>query len=162
MWDILPAIIRYCSERQMPLVEQELLTIPEHLSSTPVLSGVHVTRFFFWPLCCLFFDMRILITPLTSSYFVIYPIYFQYSCEDSVEKSGLFYLGIYCENFCSSIFYYLCIFMFLVYLKFLRCSLISTCFRYFLNLITGTYPRLLNLFHCITSKVWSQGLTLGH
>jgi hypothetical protein len=23
--------------------------------------------FFFWPLCCLFFDLRILITPLVSS-----------------------------------------------------------------------------------------------
>ena len=49
---------------------------------TPVFSGVRVTRslvlcvcrslfvllsFFFWPLCCLFFDIRILITPLVSS-----------------------------------------------------------------------------------------------
>jgi len=60
-------------------VEQKLLTVPEHLSSTPVFSRVHVTRslvlyvmfcrslfvflsFFFWPLCCLFFfDLRILI-----------------------------------------------------------------------------------------------------
>ena len=63
----------------MPLVEQELPTLPEHLSSPPILSGVRVTRslvlyvcfidrclsfctFFFWPLCCIFFDMRILIT----------------------------------------------------------------------------------------------------
>ena len=70
----------------MPLVEQELLTLPEHLSSTPVFSGVCVTRslvlhdcmfcrslfvllyFFFWPLCCLFFfDIWILIAPLVSS-----------------------------------------------------------------------------------------------
>ena len=29
---------------RVPLVEQELLTLPEHLSSTPVFSGVHVTR----------------------------------------------------------------------------------------------------------------------
>ena len=28
----------------MPLVEQELLTLPEHLCSLPVFSGVHVTR----------------------------------------------------------------------------------------------------------------------
>ena len=27
-----------------PIVEQELLTLPEHLSSPPVSSGVHVTR----------------------------------------------------------------------------------------------------------------------
>jgi hypothetical protein len=30
--------------RRVPLVEQELLTLPEHLSSSPVLSGVRVTR----------------------------------------------------------------------------------------------------------------------
>ena len=65
--------------RQVPLVEQELLTLPEHLSSPPIFSGVRVTRslvlcvmfcwslfvllyFFFWPLRCLFFDIRILIT----------------------------------------------------------------------------------------------------
>ena len=55
--------------RQVSLVEQELLTLPEHLSSPPVFRGVRVTwslvlyvcfvdrclYFFFWPLCCLFF-----------------------------------------------------------------------------------------------------------
>ena len=68
----------------MQIVEQELFTLPEHMSSTPVFSGVRVTRslvlcvcfvdrclsfctFFFWPLCCLFFDIRILITPLVFS-----------------------------------------------------------------------------------------------
>ena len=30
--------------RRVPLVEQELLTIPEHLSSPPIFSGVRVTR----------------------------------------------------------------------------------------------------------------------
>jgi hypothetical protein len=63
-------------------VEQELLFLPEHLSSPPVFSGVRVTRslvlyvcfvdlclsfctYFFWALYCLFlFDIRILITPL--------------------------------------------------------------------------------------------------
>jgi hypothetical protein len=30
--------------RRVPLVEQELLTLPEHLSSPPVVSGVRVTR----------------------------------------------------------------------------------------------------------------------
>jgi hypothetical protein len=67
-------------KRLVPLVEQELLTLPEHLS-LPVFSGVRVTRslalyvcfvdhclyFFCWPLCCLFFDLCILITPLVSS-----------------------------------------------------------------------------------------------
>jgi len=64
---------------------KELLTLTEHLCSSPDFSGVRVTRslvfcvvfyrslfvllsFFFWPLCCLsFFDLRILITPLVSS-----------------------------------------------------------------------------------------------
>ena len=72
--------------RRVPLVEQELFTLPVHPSLPPVFSGVRVTRslvlqcicifcrslfvllsFFFWPLCCLFFDIRILITPLVSS-----------------------------------------------------------------------------------------------
>ena len=67
------------------LVEQELLTLPEHLSSPPGFSwgscysifsficmfcrSLFVRLyFFFWPLCCLFFfDIRILIAPLVSS-----------------------------------------------------------------------------------------------
>jgi hypothetical protein len=52
----------------LPLVEQELLTLLEHMSSPPDFSGVRVTRslvlcscfrslfvllsIFFWPLCC--------------------------------------------------------------------------------------------------------------
>ena len=63
------------------LLEQELLTLPEHPSTFPVLSGVHITRslvscvcfvdrclyFFFRPLCCLSFDVLVLVTPLVSS-----------------------------------------------------------------------------------------------
>jgi hypothetical protein len=66
-------------------VEQELLTLPEHLSAPRFFSGVRITRslvlnvcfadpclsfctFFFLPLCCLFFfDIRIVIAPLVSS-----------------------------------------------------------------------------------------------
>jgi len=61
-----------------------MLTVPEHLSSLPVFSGVRVTRslvlcvmfcrslfvllsLFFRPLCCLSFDLLILINPLVSS-----------------------------------------------------------------------------------------------
>ena len=69
----------------MPLVEQELLTLPDNQNSSPVYRGVHVTRnlvfmcmccrslyvllsFFFWQSCCLFFfDLRFLNTPLVSS-----------------------------------------------------------------------------------------------
>ena len=70
--------------RQVSLVEQELSTLLEHLSSLPVFREVNVARslvfcvmfcrslfvlvsFIFWPLCCLsFFDLQILITPLAS------------------------------------------------------------------------------------------------
>jgi hypothetical protein len=39
------------------------------VTSLPVdpLHGSTANYFFFWPLCCLFFDIRILITPLLSS-----------------------------------------------------------------------------------------------
>jgi hypothetical protein len=67
--------------RRMPLVEHELLTIPVYMSSTPVFSGVRVTRslvlcvvlcrsfvvlksFFCWSLRCLSIDLRILICKL--------------------------------------------------------------------------------------------------
>ena len=42
------------SRRSLPLVEQELLTFPEHLSSSPVFSGVRVTRSLI--LCVCFVD----------------------------------------------------------------------------------------------------------
>ena len=41
--------------RRVPLVEQELLTLPEHLSSSPIFSGVHVTRSL--DLCVCFEDL---------------------------------------------------------------------------------------------------------
>ena len=37
--------------RRVPLVEQELLTLPEHLSSPPVFSGVRVTRSLVFYVC---------------------------------------------------------------------------------------------------------------
>ena len=37
--------------RRVPLVEQELLTLSEHLSSSPVFSGVPVTRSLFLYVC---------------------------------------------------------------------------------------------------------------
>jgi hypothetical protein len=67
---------------RMPYVIQELLTFPDHLSSTSVISGVLVARFivfcvmfcrslffllstFVWSLYCVsFFELRFLITPL--------------------------------------------------------------------------------------------------
>jgi hypothetical protein len=71
--------------RREQILERELPTLPEHMSSPPVFSGDRDTRslmlcvmfcrllfdlltFFFWSLCCLsYFDIRILITPLVSA-----------------------------------------------------------------------------------------------
>ena len=67
--------------RRASLVEQELLTLPEHLSSPQVVSGVRVTRSLVLYVCfvdrslsfCTFYfghcvvDIRILIAPLVSS-----------------------------------------------------------------------------------------------
>jgi hypothetical protein len=69
---------------KMPLAKHELIALPKCLSSPPGFSGVRVTwslvlcvmicrslfvllSLFFWPLCCLSFNLRILITPLVSS-----------------------------------------------------------------------------------------------
>jgi hypothetical protein len=51
-WLITGIVIRLT--RRVPLVEQELLTLPEHLSSPPIFSGVRVTRSLF--LCVCFVD----------------------------------------------------------------------------------------------------------
>jgi hypothetical protein len=69
--------------RRVSLVEQELLTLPEHLSLPPVFSGIRVTRYLvlyvcfvdrclsfvlcLLTICLFFFDIRILIAPLVSS-----------------------------------------------------------------------------------------------
>ena len=84
----------------MSLVEQELLTLPEHLRSSPVFSGIRVTRslclyvcfvdrylsfctFFFWPLCCLFFfDIRFLITPLWYLVAIVLSVLLRYTDSD--------------------------------------------------------------------------------
>ena len=78
-------VCNYINTTQVQLVEYELSTLPEHLSSPTVFSGVRVTRslvlyvcfvdryvsswpLIYWSLCCLsFFDLRILITFKTSS-----------------------------------------------------------------------------------------------
>ena len=73
--------------RHMSLVEPKLLTIPEHLSSSLVLSGFRVARssvfcvlfcrslfvllsFFVWLLCCLSFDLQVLNIPVNSSMYI--------------------------------------------------------------------------------------------
>ena len=86
----------------------ELLTLPEHLISPLVFSGVCVTRsldlhvcfvdrslfFFYWPLCCLFYDVRILITPLVSSNSSYLPgiLYFTW-CKVYCQVYGILHRG---------------------------------------------------------------------
>ena len=76
----------YRATRWVPLVEQELFTISEHLSSAPVVAGVrfarflfslqcfvdHLLSFFFWNLNCLSFDLQLLISLVLSSCFSSY------------------------------------------------------------------------------------------
>ena len=97
------------------LVEQELLTLPENLSSPQCSSGVRVTRslvlcvcfvdlclsfctFFFWPLCCLFFfDIRIVIAPFISSNssYLTKDTHWKQGRSESVQGLSLVYLYIY-------------------------------------------------------------------
>ena len=75
--------VSFNNNTTVSLVEQELITLPEHLSSAPIYSRVRIARsfvffvvfvdhclsFFFWPLYFLSCDVRLLITPLISSNF---------------------------------------------------------------------------------------------
>ena len=68
--------------RLVPLLEQELLTLPEHLNSPPVFSSIRVTQSlvlyvyfvdrclysFFWPLCCLFFCLLAIVLSVLLSF----------------------------------------------------------------------------------------------
>ena len=115
--------------RRVPMVEQELLTRPEHLSSPPGFSGVHVTQslvlyisfvdrclsflyFFIRPLCCLsFFDLRILITPLVSSissysYLIIFLI---------LPHRNSAYQNSFVKFFCLDFFFFFYFFLFNFY-----------------------------------------------
>ena len=114
-WFIIRFVTRFI--RRVPLVEQELPTLPEHLSSPPVFSRVRVTRslvlyvcfiyrclsfcpFIFWPLCCLFFfDIRIMIAPLVSSnssYTCAYTYNIMFRMYHNVIVSVL--LSYFCKN----------------------------------------------------------------
>ena len=57
--------------RQVPLVEQELLTLPEHLSSPPFFSGVCVTRSLV--LCVCFVDNCLSCCPFSFGHCVVCP-----------------------------------------------------------------------------------------
>ena len=53
------------------LVEQEVLTLPEHLNSHPVYSEVRVTRYLV--LCVCFVDRCLSFCHFSSSYFIFFP-----------------------------------------------------------------------------------------
>jgi hypothetical protein len=57
--------------RRVPLVEQELPTLPEHLSSSPVLSGVRVTRSLV--LCVCFLNNCMSFCPFSFGHRVVCP-----------------------------------------------------------------------------------------
>ena len=114
--------------RRVPLVKQELLTLPEHMNWILVFSGVRVNRslvvcvsfvdrclsFFFWPLCCLFFfDLQIPITPLVSSnssYIINSPEFiciFTFTIKSYVLNKNrvfIFYLCPFCSSNNATIF----------------------------------------------------------
>jgi hypothetical protein len=63
--------------RQVPLVEQELLTLQEHLSSSPDFSGVRVTQYLYvlWIIVCpfVFFLLAIVLAVLLRHMHYDYP-----------------------------------------------------------------------------------------
>ena len=83
------------------LVKQELPTLPEHLSSPPVFSGVCVTRSLVLCVCfidgclsfCFFFLLAIVLSVLqftdSDYHFGIFKLFFEYSCQcwDPAKRS---------------------------------------------------------------------------
>jgi len=69
----------------VPLVEQELLTLPEHLSSPPALSGVRVTRSLVLGAC------------LVDRCLSFYPFYFG-DCVVCPSSICRFWLSLWCNQ----------------------------------------------------------------
>ena len=112
--------------RRIPLEEQELATLPQHLSSPAIFSLVRVTRplilcvmlcrslfvllsFFLWPMCCLSFELLILITHLVSSNssYLVLSLITRYKANLSETMHLLFYILFYSRlKLCSIITFY--------------------------------------------------------
>jgi hypothetical protein len=79
--------------RRVPLVEQELLTLPEHMSSTSVFTGVRVTRSLVLYVCfldrCLFFCTFVLAIVLS-----VLLRYTDSDCPFDIFNSSLGYVGL--------------------------------------------------------------------
>ena len=100
------------STRRVPLVEQELLTHPEHMSSPPVLSGVRVTRSLVLCVCfvdrclsfCTFsFVLSILRRYTDSDYSfrifkLFWVIYFRYMLPFTIANSNKYIYKMYIER----------------------------------------------------------------
>jgi hypothetical protein len=91
----------------VPLVEQELFTLPEHMNSHPVFSEVCITwslvfsvvfcrllfillSFSFWPYCLSFFDLRILITPVS-----IFKLFLKNMLSYSLSQNAQLYTSVF-------------------------------------------------------------------
>ena len=84
----------------MPLVEHELLTLPEHMSSTPVASGVCVTRSLV--LCVCFADRVLSFCPFSFAHCVVCPpIYEFWWLLWYLQTLLKIYLLIVCRLMCS-------------------------------------------------------------
>ena len=75
----------------MQLVEQELPTLPEHLSSPPVFNGVRVTRSLV--LCVCFVDRSLSFCPFSFGHCVAILLF-----TDSDYPFGIFKLFIYSQQ----------------------------------------------------------------
>ena len=112
--------------RRIPLVKQELATLPEHLGSPAIFSLVRVTRslilcamlcrslfvllsLFLWPICCLSFEWLILITHLVSSNssYLVLSLITRYKAKLSEPMHLLFDILFYSRlKLCSIITFY--------------------------------------------------------
>ena len=88
--------------RWVPLVEQELLTLSEHLSSPPVFSGVRVTRSLV--LCVCFVDRCLYLC----TFFLAIVLYVLLPYIDSDYPFGIFKLFLK-GSWCSHNHYILCV-----------------------------------------------------
>ena len=170
----------------MSQVEQELLTLPEHLRSSPVFSGIRVTRslclyvcfvdrylsfctFFFWPLCCLFFfDIRFLITPLWYLVAIVLSVLLRYtdsdypplvSCGHCVVCSSSIY-GFWLPPF-GILWPLCCLFFFdirilITPLWYLVAIVLSVLLRY----TDSDYPPLVSCGHCVVCSSSIYGFWL--
>jgi hypothetical protein len=112
--------------RQVPLVEKELLTLPEHLSSPPVFIGVCVTRSLVLYVC--FVDRCLSFSTFSFGHCficssVFWPLFYLFFCLLAIVLSVLLSFG-HCF-ICSSVFWPL-FYLFFFDIRILITSLVSS------------------------------------